>query len=114
VLEWAPDTAVLTGLVGLVPGEDHDCLLLAGGDATQVRIQLRTLPNGAHIETQITPLLGPRDATVTRHGWRYWRAHRPRISSTGAANPHLFAEPSPGRWSGVNSSRRIGAECRTT
>jgi hypothetical protein len=40
VLEWAPDTAVLTGLVGLVPGEDHDCLLLAGGDATQVRIQV--------------------------------------------------------------------------
>jgi CheY-like chemotaxis protein len=40
VLEWASDTAVLTGLVGLVPGEDHDCLLLAGGDATQVRIRV--------------------------------------------------------------------------
>jgi CheY-like chemotaxis protein len=40
VLEWAPDTAVLTGLVGLTPGHDHDCLLLAGGNATQVRIKV--------------------------------------------------------------------------
>jgi CheY-like chemotaxis protein len=40
VLEWAPDTAILAGLVGLAPGGDHDCLLLAGGDATQVRIQV--------------------------------------------------------------------------
>jgi DNA-binding NtrC family response regulator len=40
VLEWAPDAAVLTGLVGLAPGGDHDCLLLAGGDATQVRIHV--------------------------------------------------------------------------
>jgi CheY-like chemotaxis protein len=40
VLEWAPDAAILTGLVGLAPGADHDCLLLAGGDATQVRIQV--------------------------------------------------------------------------
>lgn len=40
VSEWAPDTAVLTGLVGLAPGHDHACLLLADGDATRVRIQV--------------------------------------------------------------------------
>jgi DNA-binding NtrC family response regulator len=40
VLEWTPDTAVLTGLVGLKAGEHHDCLLLAGADATQVSIQV--------------------------------------------------------------------------
>jgi CheY-like chemotaxis protein len=40
VLQWAPPTGILTGLVGLAPGNDHDCLLLTGGDATQVRIQV--------------------------------------------------------------------------
>jgi CheY-like chemotaxis protein len=40
VLQWAPDKAILTGLVGLPPGGDHDCLLLSGGDATPVRIQV--------------------------------------------------------------------------
>jgi CheY-like chemotaxis protein len=30
VLEWAADAAILTGLVGLRPGYEHDCLFLSG------------------------------------------------------------------------------------
>jgi DNA-binding NtrC family response regulator len=40
VLEWGSGAAVLTGLVGLAPGRDHECLLLADGKATRVRIRV--------------------------------------------------------------------------
>jgi hypothetical protein len=40
VVEWAPDAAVLTGLVGLAPCHDHECVLLASGEATRVRIRV--------------------------------------------------------------------------
>jgi CheY-like chemotaxis protein len=40
VLEWSPDAAILTGLVGLKPGNDHECLLLSDDGATRVRIHV--------------------------------------------------------------------------
>jgi CheY-like chemotaxis protein len=63
VLEWAPDTAVLTGLVGLAPGHDHACLLLAGGDATRVRIrvvrsEVATLTAGRVVYQTVVSVLG--------------------------------------------------------
>lgn len=67
-------------------------MLVSPADETQLIAFLRALPNGAHIETQITPVLRLRDATAARHGLRRWRAHRTRIDSTSAADPHLFAE----------------------
>jgi CheY-like chemotaxis protein len=52
VLEWAANSAVLTGLVGLKPGQDHDGLLLSGETAKHVRLhvdrcEVTTLTAGA-------------------------------------------------------------------
>jgi CheY-like chemotaxis protein len=63
VLEWASDTAVLTGLVGLTPGRDHACLLLSGEDATRVRIQVvrcevATLTAGKIVYQTVATVLG--------------------------------------------------------
>ena len=68
-------------------------MLVSPAEEAELIAFLRALPNGAHIETQITPILRPRDATLTPHGWRHWRAHRTPISTTtSAAGPLLFAE----------------------
>jgi CheY-like chemotaxis protein len=63
VFEWAPHTAILTGLVGLAPGHDHACLLLAGGDATRVRIrvvrsEVATLTAGKVVYQTVVTVLG--------------------------------------------------------
>ena len=63
VLEWAADSAILTGLVGLGPGHDHDCLLLSGEGAMRVRIhvarsQVATLTAGKIIYQTIVDVLG--------------------------------------------------------
>jgi CheY-like chemotaxis protein len=66
-------------------------MFVAPADEAELLAYLRTLPNGAHIETQITPVLGPPDETTARHGWRRWRARPSPINSTTAAEHH-FAE----------------------
>jgi hypothetical protein len=66
-------------------------MFVAPAEEAELLAFLRALPNGAHIETQITPILSPRDATVTRHGWGRWRARPAPIDSTSAAERH-FAE----------------------
>jgi hypothetical protein len=66
-------------------------MFVAPAEEAELLTVLRALPNGAHIEAQITPALGLRDAMVTRHGWRPWRARPTPIDSTSAAE-HLFAE----------------------
>jgi hypothetical protein len=69
-------------------------MFVAPAEEAELLTFLRALPNGDHIETQITPALGLRDAPVTRHGWRPWRARTKPIDSTSAtsAAEHLFAE----------------------
>jgi CheY-like chemotaxis protein len=66
-------------------------MFVAPAEEAQLLAFLRALPSGAHIETQITPILGPPDATVTRVGWGRWRARPTPIDSTSAAERH-FAE----------------------
>src|SRR5580704_15291195 len=66
-------------------------MFVAPAEEAELLTFLRALPNNDHIETQITPALGLRDAPVTRHGWRPWRARPTPIDSTSAAE-HLFAE----------------------
>ena len=66
-------------------------MFVAPAEEAELLTFLRALPNNDHIETQITPALGLRDAPVARHGWRPWRARPTPIDSTSAAE-HLFAE----------------------
>jgi hypothetical protein len=66
-------------------------MFVAPAEEAELLTFLRELPNGDHIETQITPALGLRDAPVARDGWRPWRARPTPIDSTSAAE-HLFAE----------------------
>jgi PilZ domain len=66
-------------------------MFVAPAEEAELLTFLRALPNSDHIETQITPALGLRDAPVARHGWRPWRARPTPIDSTSAAE-HLFAE----------------------
>jgi hypothetical protein len=66
-------------------------MFVAPAEEAELLTFLRELPNGDHIETQITPALGLRDAPAPRHGWRPWRARPTPIDSTSAAE-HLFAE----------------------
>jgi hypothetical protein len=63
VLKWAADSAILTGLVGLRPGDDHDCLLLSGEGARRVRIhvarsEVATLTAGTIVFQTIVNVLG--------------------------------------------------------
>jgi CheY-like chemotaxis protein len=66
-------------------------MFVAPAEEAELLAFIRALPNGAQIETQMTPMLGPRDTTVTRHGWSRWRARPSSINST-SAEEHHFAE----------------------
>jgi hypothetical protein len=68
--------------------------LFSPADEAELFACLRTLPDGAHVETLTTPFLCATDdrATVAPRGWRRWRGLDKSRPRAGACDPRVFAE----------------------
>ena len=53
---------------------------------------LRALPDAAHVETLITPVLPPRAAAAAPQGWRRWTSRHASTSPMTSAESGAFAE----------------------
>jgi hypothetical protein len=87
--------------------------LVSPADETRLLACLRTLPDGTHVETLITPFLCATDdrPTVAPRGWRRWRG-RDKSRPRGAADPRVFAEQLTSSLVRAREARQQQAERR--